>query len=29
VLDQAFTQSRTITLGECPSGAAVVQIPPE
>ena len=29
VLDQAFTQVRTITLGECPSGAAVVQIPPE
>jgi hypothetical protein len=29
VLDQAFAQIRTITLGECPSGAAVVQIPPE
>lgn len=29
VLDQAFAQVRTITLGECPSGAAVVQIPPE
>ena len=29
VLDQEFTELRTVTLGECPSGAAVVQIPPE
>ena len=29
VLDPELTQQRTITLGECPSGAAVVQIPPE
>jgi hypothetical protein len=29
VLDEAFTEIRTIPLGECPVGAAVVQIPPE
>jgi hypothetical protein len=29
VLDQSLTEIRKITLGECPSGAAVVQIPPE
>ena len=29
VLDQDFAELRTVTLGECPSGAAVVQIPPE
>ena len=29
VLDATLTEVRTITLGECPSGAAVVQIPPE
>ena len=29
VLDQKFTEIRTIPLGECPVGAAVVQIPPE
>jgi hypothetical protein len=29
VLATDLTQQRTITLGECPSGAAVVQIPPE
>jgi hypothetical protein len=29
VLDQTFTEIRTIPLGECPVGAAVVQIPPE
>jgi hypothetical protein len=29
VLDQTLTEIRTITLGECPSGATVVQIPPE
>jgi hypothetical protein len=29
VLDSELTQVRTITLGECPSGAAVVSIPPE
>jgi hypothetical protein len=29
VLDQSLKEIRTITLGECPSGAAVVQIPPE
>lgn len=29
VLDQKFTEIRTIPLGECPVGAAVVQIPPQ
>jgi hypothetical protein len=29
VLDATLTEIRTITLGECPSGATVVQIPPE
>jgi hypothetical protein len=29
VLDQSLKEIRRITLGECPSGAAVVQIPPE
>jgi len=29
VLDPEFTEIRTIPLGECPSGATVVQIPPE
>lgn len=29
VFDTSLTEIRTITLGECPSGAAVVQIPPE
>jgi hypothetical protein len=29
VLDQTFTEIRTIPLGECHVGAAVVQIPPE
>jgi hypothetical protein len=29
VLATDLTEQRTITLGECPSGAAVVQIPPE
>jgi hypothetical protein len=29
VLDPDLAELRTITLGECPSGAAVVQIPPE
>jgi hypothetical protein len=29
VFDESLTETRTITLGECPSGAAVVQIPPE
>jgi len=29
VLDQKFTQIRAIPLGECPVGAAVVQIPPQ
>jgi hypothetical protein len=29
VLDQAFTEIRVITLGECPSGATTVQIPPQ
>jgi len=29
VLDEAFTEIRAIPLGECPVGAAVVQIPPE
>jgi hypothetical protein len=29
VLDPDLTERRTITLGECPSGATVVQIPPE
>jgi hypothetical protein len=29
VFDASLTELRTITLGECPSGAAVVQIPPE
>jgi hypothetical protein len=29
VLDAELKEQRTITLGECPSGAAVVQIPPE
>lgn len=29
ILDASLTQSGTIVLGECPSGAAVVQIPPE
>jgi hypothetical protein len=29
VLDQSLKEVRTIILGECPSGAAVVQIPPE
>jgi hypothetical protein len=29
VLDQKFTEIRTITLGECPVGAVVVQIPPQ
>jgi hypothetical protein len=29
VLDQKLTEIRTITLGECPSGATVTQIPPE
>jgi hypothetical protein len=29
VLDSKLTEIRTIPLGECPSGAAVVQIPPE
>jgi hypothetical protein len=29
VLATDLTQQRTITLGECPSGATVVQIPPE
>jgi len=29
VFDATLTEVRTITLGECPSGATVVQIPPE
>ena len=29
VLDQSLKEIRIITLGECPSGGAVVQIPPE
>ena len=29
VLDPKLTEVRTIPLGECPVGAAVVQIPPE
>jgi hypothetical protein len=29
VFDATLTEIRTITLGECPSGATVVQIPPE
>jgi hypothetical protein len=29
VFDESLTEIRTITLGECSSGAAVVQIPPE
>ena len=29
VLDATLTQTATIVLGECPSGSAVVQIPPE
>ena len=29
VLDSAFVQKSTITLGECPSGAVTIQIPPE
>jgi hypothetical protein len=29
VFDQSLTEIRTITLGECSSGATVVQIPPE
>jgi hypothetical protein len=29
VFDASLTEIRTITLGECPSGATVVQIPPE
>jgi hypothetical protein len=29
VLDRSLTEIRTLTLGECPSGATVVQIPPE
>jgi hypothetical protein len=29
VFDPSLTEIRTITLGECPSGATVVQIPPE
>jgi len=29
VFDASLTELRTITLGECPTGAAVVQIPPE
>jgi hypothetical protein len=29
VFDASLTEIRTITLGECPTGAAVTQIPPE
>jgi hypothetical protein len=29
VLDAKLSQTATIVLGECPSGAAVAQIPPE
>ena len=29
VLDTALVSKNTITLGECPSGAVTVQIPPE
>jgi hypothetical protein len=29
VFDATLTEIRTITLGECASGATVVQIPPE
>jgi hypothetical protein len=29
VFDTSLTEIGTITLGECPVGAAVVQIPPE
>jgi hypothetical protein len=29
VLDTTLTQTATISLGECPSGSAVVMIPPQ